>query len=62
MTAEFETDYEILRHTFGEEYFILERILKSKVILTEQQKKELVALIGERNHFDILWFVNKIRN
>ena len=62
MTAEFETDYEILQHTFGEEYFVLERILKRKVILTEQQKQELAELIGERNHFDILWFVNKIRN
>ena len=62
MMQEFQTDYEILQHTFGEEYFILERILKSKVVLTEKQKQELVALIGERNHFDILWFVNKIRN
>ena len=62
MLQEFETDYEILRHTFGEEYFVLERILKSKVVLTESQRQELVALIGERNHFDILWFVNKIRN
>ena len=62
MMAEFETDYEILQHTFGEEYFILERILKRKIVLTTQQKQELTELIGERNHFDILWFVNKIRN
>ena len=62
MLTEFETDYEILRHTFGEEYFVLVRILKRKKVLTPLQKQELVELIVERNHFDILMFINKIRN
>ena len=62
MSSEVETDYEVLSHTFGEEYFVLRRILKRKVVLTPMQKKELAKLIEERNHFDILNFVNKIRN
>ena len=62
MIAESETDYEMLQRTFGNEYFILKRIIKSKALLTQEQKQELVHLMGERNHFDILWFVNKIRS
>ena len=62
MMTEPETDFEMLRHTFGEEYFVLRRILKNKAVLTQEQKQELLHLIGERNHFDILSFVNKIRN
>ena len=59
---EFETDYEMLQYTFGEEYFILDRIIKRKIILSQSQKQELEQLIEERNHFDILWFVNLLRN
>ena len=56
-----DTDYKILENNFGNEYFILKRIKIHKTILSSQQKEELNKLVHERDHFDILRFVNKLR-
>ncbi len=57
-----QTDYEVLQNYFGEEYFVLQQITKNKIVLSPQQIQFLETLIGDRNHYDIVEFVNKLRN
>lgn len=56
-----DTDYYLLEEAFGGGYFILVRIRDKKIVLSKEQKEELLELINERNHFGILWFINKLR-
>lgn len=56
-----ETDFEVLKNAFGEGYFILMRF-KKPVLLGQHQKEELLCLVEERNHFEILCFENAIRS
>lgn len=58
---EHNTDYEMLETAFGKDYFIILQI-KNKIFLTQQQKYNLQNLIDERNHLEILWFVNELRS
>ena len=58
--TEYDSDYEMLQHAFGNDYFICQRI-KTKISLTQSQKIALIELIDERNHFEILAFVTKLR-
>ena len=55
-----ETDYEILEQAFGSGYFVLFR-MKNKILLSEKQKAILSGMIEERNHFEILFFINALR-
>lgn len=56
------TDYDILHKTFGETYYILPKLASNKKILSETQKQQLSTLVSERNHFDIVDFLDSIRN
>ena len=55
-----ETDFDILEKYFGVGYFVLFKIKKG-VLLLPYQKQELLYLLEERNHFEILCFVNNLR-
>jgi hypothetical protein len=56
------TDYDILHKTFGETYYILPKLASNKKILSVTQKQQLSTLVSERNHFDIVDFLDSIRN
>ena len=60
--VEKQTDYEVLQNYFGDWYFVLHRITKNKITLSKQQMQFLEALIDDRDHYDIVGFVNKLRS
>jgi len=59
---ELKTGYEILHKTFGETYYVLPKLANNKKILSMTQKQQLRDLVAERNHFDIVDFLDSIRN
>ena len=60
--AEKITDYDVLKKRFGEMYYILPKLATNKMILSLTQKEHLRGLVAERNHFDIVDFLDSIRN